>query len=114
MLADLVYLQEEENVLSVVIGKKESLRFNHPNVDYAHFICTEYGATKKLLKPFIINGERTVKARRLQDIQQHAKGEIAALHPTFKRLLNPHVYKVSISDGLKALKTKLIDACCQE
>jgi len=114
MLADLVYLQEEENALCAVIDKKEPLRFNHPNVDYAHFACTEYGETRKLLKPFIINGERTVKARPLPDIQHHAKEEIAVLHPTFKRLLNPHVYKVSISDDLKALKTKLIDACCQE
>ena len=71
----------------------------------------DYAVAKKLLKPVIMNGQRVSEAQRLQDIQLFAQKEISSLHPTYKRLLNPHVYKMSISDRLKVLKKKLIEEC---
>lgn len=35
--------------------------------------------------------------------------DLAMLHPTHKRLINPHEYKVSLSENLNALKLELID-----
>lgn len=114
MLADLIYLENEEEVLIKAIEKHEPLRFNHPSFDYMHLICAEYGPTKRLLKPVIIKGKRVCEPRGLQDIRDSAKSEIDSLHSTFKRLINPHVYKVSISDRLKTLKKKLIEDSCAD
>ena len=114
MLADLIYLRGEQDVLDRMIEKGESLRFNHPNIDYAHFSCSDYARTEKLLQPVIMNGKRSRRSRTLPDLQRFAQTQIAVLHPTYKRLLNPHVYKVSITDGLKALKNDLIEECCQD
>jgi nicotinate phosphoribosyltransferase len=112
MLADLIYLDEEEDALSESIARQQALRLNHPSIDHAHFVCTEYEATRKLLEPVIVKGKRTSEPRSLQDIRSFAQADLAALHSTHKRLLNPHVYKVSISDKLKVLKKKLIADCC--
>ena len=114
MLADLIYLQAEQGKLDRMIERVEPIRFNHPNIDYAHFSCAEYGQTENLLQPVIIDGKRAVQSRSLPELQSFARAQITALHPTYKRLLNPHIYKVSISEGLKSLKKKLIEECCRE
>ena len=41
-------------------------------------------------------------------MQARARGELDRLDDTYKRLINPHVYKVSLSDGLSELKSRLI------
>ena len=109
ILADLICLKSEEDMLLKTIEKHEPLRFNHPSFDQTYFICSEYGPTIRLLKPVITNGERVREPRDIQDIRNSANEGITSLHSTFKRLINPHVYKVSISDRLKMLKKKLID-----
>ncbi len=114
MLADLIHLEEEESKLMEDIGQHRSLRFNHPSIDYAHFNCANYRSARKLLKPVIVGGQRVSGPRSLHDIQNHVRQEIASLHPTFKRLINPHVYKVSLSDGLKTLKKGMIDTFRRE
>jgi nicotinate phosphoribosyltransferase len=114
MLADLIHLSEEESKLMENIEKHRTLKFNHPSIDYAHFNCVNYGSVKRLLMPVIAGGQRVSEPHSLCDIQRHVQQEIASLHPTFKRLINPHVYKVSISNSLKTLKKSLIDKFCQE
>jgi nicotinate phosphoribosyltransferase len=113
MLADLIYLQTEQEMLDSMVERREGIRFNHPNIDYAHFSTSDYARTESMLQPVIMGGKRVYGSRALIDLQSFAQSQIAALHPTYKRLLNPHVYKVSISDGLKALKNELIHECCQ-
>jgi nicotinate phosphoribosyltransferase len=114
MLADLICLQSEQGMLDRMIKRLEPVRFNHPTIDYAHFSCVDYGRTENSLRPVIVDGKRAVQSRSLLELQSYAQKQIAALHPTYKRLLNPHVYKVSISEGLKALKKELIEECCRE
>lgn len=43
------------------------------------------------------------------DIQKYAKAELATFWEESKRLMNPHVYKVDLSDELYALKHELIE-----
>ena len=38
----------------------------------------------------------------------YRQSEVDSLDETFKRLLNPHIYKISLSDRLKDLKSELI------
>lgn len=107
MLADLIILEEEEQLLED-IKKKRPLKFNHPSIDHAFFYCEKYGMTKSLLEPVVVSGKKTMKSRSIKEIQNYAKDEIKSLDQTYKRLLNPHVYKVSLSNNLKKLKSKLI------
>lgn len=108
MIADLIYLEEEEDKLLKRIQKNESIRFNHPSIDYAYFVLEKYAKAKRLLNPVIKNGKKVNNSLTLTELQKFAKQELNSLHPTFKRLLNPHIYKVSLSDNLKKLKCRLI------
>jgi len=108
MLADLICPENEVNELEEKINKKEPVRFNHPSVEYLYFLLDKYSYAQKLLQPVVINGKRVYQSPSIYEIQNYVKQELKKLHPTFKRLLNPHIYKVSISDSLKELKFKLI------
>ncbi len=108
MLCDLIYLEEEDEELSKEINKKKPLKFNHPNIDYAHFILNDYSFAKKLLVPVIVKGKKVYNSPSLKELQKFAREEINSLDATYKRLLNPHIYKVSLSNKLKQLKRSLI------
>ncbi len=108
MKADLIYLEEEEEELSEKIKKREPLRFNHPSINYAYFILKDYSYAKKLLQPVVLKGKKVYNPLDLKEMQNFAREEILSLDPTFKRLINPHVYKVSLTDTLKDLKRELV------
>lgn len=108
MLGDLIYLKEEEEELLNVVNEKQAIRFNHPSIEHSFFLCSKYAKYKVLLKTVINNGLRTKKAISLNKIRDFTLNNIKTLDPTYKRLINPHVYKVSISDRLKLLKVNLL------
>jgi nicotinate phosphoribosyltransferase len=82
--------------------------FWHPSADYRHFAHTIEGNAEPLLKKRIDNGELTEKQPSLVEIKEHAAANIERFDSTYKRLLNPHVYKVSITERLRQLKLELI------
>jgi nicotinate phosphoribosyltransferase len=108
MLCDLLYLEEEEAGLKEKIVKKEFVKFNHPSADYAGFVVKSYDHAEPLLAKVIENGKRIEASRSLPDIREYRQMQINSLDKTYRRLLNPHTYKVSLSDDLKDLKTSLI------
>lgn len=108
MIADLIILENEERELVQKIEKKEAIKFNHPSTEYSHFILNEYSSAEKCLKPWVIDGKISREFLSLQQIQNFVKEELKKLHPTYKRFLNPHIYKVSLSNKLKELKFKMI------
>jgi nicotinate phosphoribosyltransferase len=110
MIGDLIYLEEEENDLLSLINTKQPIRFNHPSIEHAFFTCLKYYKYKKLLQPVIKQGKRIKKAEPLDKIREHTLKEIKSLDPTYKRLINPHIYKVSISDKLKQLKISMLNS----
>ena len=108
MLCDLLYLEDEEKNLLEKTDMREPVRFNHPATDYAGFTLKAYDAARPLLTKVMEKGRRIAPSASLQDIREHRKLELSSLDKTYRRLLNPHTYKVSLSDNLKSLKTKLI------
>ncbi|GAH56232.1 unnamed protein product, partial [marine sediment metagenome] len=44
----------------------------------------------------------------LKAIQGRTKRNLKNLDDTYKRIINPHLYKVSLSESLKELKFKMI------
>jgi nicotinate phosphoribosyltransferase len=108
MLCDLLFLEEEEEALKNKIVQKEPVRFNHPATDYAGFVLKTYDHAEPLLAKVMENGKRIEAPKSLSYIKEYKQNQINSLDKTFRRLLNPHTYKVSLSDNLKKLKTNLI------
>ena len=108
MLGDLIYLEGEEQLIKA-LKSRAPIKFNHPSIDYAFFKLRDYARAEVLLKPVVKNGKKLRDEPELRKIQEFVKQELNSLDSTYKRLINPHIYKVSISDKLKELKQKLIN-----
>jgi len=61
-----------------------------------------------LLEPVMRGGKIVTEFPDLQALQARARANLRSLDATFRRILNPHVYKVSLSEALKDLKYRLI------
>lgn len=90
------------------IKEGEHCCFWHPSADYRHFFHTIDGSVEPLLKKRIENGVLTAEQPALAEIKAHAAADLESFDSTYKRLLNPHIYKVSITEKLRQLKLELI------
>lgn len=98
------------DILSLSDEKIESAveqTFYHPNDDTQFFKFTPQ-KVEELLKLKIKDGKRYSSSVDLHAIKKYAEKQLDSLDPTSKRLLNPHIYKVSLTEKLKDLKGKLI------
>jgi len=82
--------------------------FWHPSADYRHFYHTIEGRVEVLLKKRLENGRLTEAQPSLAEIKAKAASDIECFDSTYKRLLNPHIYKVSITEELRKLKLDII------
>ncbi len=65
--------------------------------------------TMRLLhKPIFINGKQVYESPTLSEIQAYAKQELKTFWDQYKRIMNPHRYKVDLSDDLWMLKQSLL------
>jgi nicotinate phosphoribosyltransferase len=103
-LADLICLESER------IEAGTGYTFHHPMGDYRSFTLTGYQAVTPLLERRMREGRVEGETPDMAAIQARARGELGRLDDTYKRLINPHVYRVSLSDGLNELKSRLIHA----
>jgi nicotinate phosphoribosyltransferase len=85
-----------------------SYTFWHPAADYRHFYHTLDGSAEPLLKPHLEDGKPVGTPPSLEEIRKHVKADLENFDDSYKRLLNPHVYKVSISQSLRSVKLELI------
>jgi nicotinate phosphoribosyltransferase len=82
--------------------------FWHPSADYRHFFHTIDGNAIPLLKCRINNGKLKNAQASLTEIRQTVVSSLDQFDSTYKRLLNPHIYKVSVTEKLRSLKLDLI------
>ena len=70
----------------------------------------EAGTYKAIMlqQPVMKNGERCDTAYSLQEKCEFYKQELSRFNPTERRLINPHYYKVDISDDLYNIKMNII------
>lgn len=61
-----------------------------------------------LLIPIFRQGRLVYTSPTLPEIQNHAKKQLAQLHETYRRFLNPHTYKVGLEEQLHHTKMNLI------
>lgn len=105
-VVDVLTLDDVNEQDHLEIGKSYS--FWHPSADYRRFTHTLDGEIKPLLRLRLLNGKSQEKEPSLKEIQAYLGRELEALDQSYKRILNPHIYKVSISQKLKSLKLDLI------
>lgn len=103
-LGDLITLDSES------ISPDTDHVFYHPFND-ADFFTLKHTRIKKavpMLTRCMENGTRVGKPPKLSEIRMHAQESLSTLHTSYKRMINPHIYKVSLSRELKTLKTRLV------
>ncbi|MCX7788669.1 MAG: nicotinate phosphoribosyltransferase [Spirochaetes bacterium] len=86
-----------------------SIVFHHPYMDYRRFTLCPEGPVIPLLEKRMENGCLTTPHPSLPSIRNRAMEQLEKLDPTYTRILNPHVYKVSISEEVKQVKVSMIN-----
>jgi nicotinate phosphoribosyltransferase len=105
-LADLITLNDED------IKAGREFTFYHPFSDSDYFKLKEskYNECTPLLTLKMKEGTRCEAPATLKEIQEFAKANLENLHKSYKRQINPHIYKVSLSEKLINLKKDLVNA----
>ena len=95
-----------------MIKEQKEIIFFHPFTDGDLFVMGRdkyrYARVEKLLNLVMKDGKICMERPELKDIQAYAKESQSHIHKSYKRLINPHIYKVSLSRKLKDLKHDLI------
>jgi nicotinate phosphoribosyltransferase len=86
----------------------QNYAFWHPSADYRHFNYTSASSPEPLLKLYLKDGQPVREEPSLEEIRRTVKEDMDIFDPSYKRLLNPHIYKVSISERIRSIKLDLI------
>ena len=105
-VADVLALEESENPDLIERGK--TYTFWHPSADYRRFIHTLEGGAEPLLIEQLRDGELVGEEADLKKIRNRVQRGLESLDKSYTRILNPHIYKVSITEKLRTLKLDLI------
>ena len=101
-LADLIMLNEE------TIDETQPLTIFSPLEPWKKTVLRNF-FTRDLLVPIFMDGKQVYKSPALLDIQAYANEEKATFWEEYKRLKNPHEYKVDISDKLYELRRQFLN-----
>jgi len=98
----------------ILLREDETVDGSHPITGchpmYPH-ICKTYRPPfepQELLVPVFLNGELVYERPSLREIQANTFRNLERLEPEYKRLTNPHIYKVSLSEKLNRVKERLL------
>ncbi|MCL1815396.1 MAG: nicotinate phosphoribosyltransferase [Treponema sp.] len=107
-LADIMSLDDPAEPDIPEKGKRQV--FWHPQADYRHFfhIISLDGSAEPLLKKHLENGNVLLPSPPLKAVQQKVQDDLKDFDQSYKRILNPHIYKVSVTERLRTLKLDLI------
>jgi nicotinate phosphoribosyltransferase len=67
-------------------------------------------SSEELLEPALRGGRAVARFPPLAATRERARAGLAALHPTIRRFLNPHVYPVGLERGLHLARARAIEA----
>jgi len=88
--------------------------FYHPAVDYRKFKLEEYDRFEPLLQRRMVNGAVEQSCPPLPEIRARTLENLAQFDETYKRIINPHIYKVSISREIKDVKQEFLQSYLAE
>lgn len=104
--ADILALENE------TLESQKEYRYYHPMIDYRQFVL-KANTVEPLLKLYVQNGKRILprlpEKEELLKARENLQKQLASFDDSYKRILNPHIYKVSITEELKNLKLEFIN-----
>jgi len=102
MRGDVLFLDDE------VHDPEKPTRAYHPIYPHIYKTYPPNFEREELFFPVFINGKRVYDSPPLREIQENTKRNIDRLGTEFKRLQNPHLYHVSLSEKLFRMKQELL------
>ena len=100
-IADVICLDGE------TIDDSKPLTITHPVERWKTKEVVNFYA-KELYATVMVDGKRTHQSKSVYELQKDCQASLDGFWEEYKRLSNPHDYKVDLSDNLYALKEKLI------
>ncbi len=100
--ADFIFLRSEGDY-----DTSKPLVLTHPFEHWKKITFENY-TLRKLQQDIIVGGKLVYKMPTLKEIKAYAEKELETFWDEYKRLDNPHVYKVDLSDALYDLKSELL------
>lgn len=85
------------------------LELRHPMDVQRRRIRRDAITIEELLVPFLVEGQRVETPATLAEIRSRRHADVTRLDPGVRRLMNPHIYHVSLSPALWDLKYQLIE-----
>ncbi len=101
--ADLIALEEEE------LPSGRPYTFYHPMYFHNKFTLNKYSKVKPMLSLKMEKGKKINKNNSIPELQKKVISNLKCFDTSYKRIINPHIYKVSLSEKLKSLKANLLD-----
>ena len=102
-IADMISLRDDE-----VIDTEKPLILTHPTERWKKLKVENY-TIRALHVDVIKNGELVYKFPTLKQVKAYAQTELDSFWDEYKRIDQPHIYKVDLSDGLYELKTSMLE-----
>lgn len=99
--ADLIALREEKFDFTAPIT------LTHPSERWKTITFTDYTVRELPIKA-VENGKIAYKTPTVKEIADYAKKDTETFWDEYKRLDQPHIFKVDLSDGLYALKSDML------
>jgi nicotinate phosphoribosyltransferase len=100
-IADLIMLDHE------TIDTSKPLRIFDPVETWKTMKITNY-TVKELLVPIFVDGRQVYESPDIHAIQKNAVKDLSTFWEAYRRLYNPHVYKVDLSQELYDTKQEMI------
>jgi len=110
MIADLMFLEEERDELIRAASMKAPVRFNNPFKRQEVLTIGDYDRTEILLDAVMKQGAVISPQPSLKEIQEFRARQMQLLPSNIKQLIQPDVYRISLSDRLRDQKTSLMFA----
>mgnify|MGYP006425579497 CR=1 FL=1 len=83
--------------------------FHHPVSEVQRFTLSPCEEVRPLIEPVMREGKRLQERQSLGILRDRTIRELSRLDGTYKRIINPHIYKVSLSGDLKSLKNSMLE-----
>jgi nicotinate phosphoribosyltransferase len=87
----------------------EPVKAHHPMYDYMKKVYKRPYRVEEVMVPIFVHGRQVYEPPPLEEVRNRARKQIDSLEPEYKRLPNPHIYKVSLSDKLYRTKKDLLN-----
>ncbi|BCR22045.1 nicotinate phosphoribosyltransferase [Borrelia sp. HM] len=108
MIFDLIFLKEEEEEIKEMLSLKKKFTIFHPIQENIFKEIQTYDNFEFLIHTAFKHNQtcKTFESN-LENIRKRVKNDLEKIDTTYKRIINPHIYKVSITEKLKNLRNML-------